>query len=90
MRIVADTPIGDVLRRHAVARTVFDNLGVEVAGAASATTLRELCRRHRLDVCQVLIRLRSAIASGVDEEDEEEDDDVDEPSGFLSARSWAI
>ena len=83
MRIVATTPVQDVLGAYPDAADVLDWYGVdpeELAGQA-ALTVRELCKTFDVELEEMLTDLQALAdedEEGEDDDDEDDDSDEDE------------
>jgi len=83
MRIVATTPVQDVLVAYPDAADVLDWYGVDPEEVEGKTlTVRELCKTFDVELEEMLTDLQALAdeddASDDDEEDEESDDDDDD------------
>ena len=78
MRIVATTPVQDVLGAYPDAADVLDWYGVDPEELAGQTlTVRELCKTFDVELEEMLTDLQ-ALADEDEEADDDEDDDDDE------------
>ena len=78
MRIVATTPVQDVLAAFPDAADVLDWYGVDPDELAGQTlTVRELCKTFDVELEEMLTDLQ-ALADEDEEGDDDEDDDDDE------------
>jgi hypothetical protein len=82
MRIVATTPVQDVLGAYPDAADVLDWYGVDPEELAGQTlTVRELCKTFDVELEEMLTDLQALAdedEEGDDDEDDDEDDDDDD------------
>jgi hypothetical protein len=82
MRIVASTPVQDVLGTYPDAADVLDWYGVDPEEIAGQTlTVRELCNTFDVELEEMLTDLQALAdedEEGDDDDDEEEDEDEDD------------
>ena len=82
MRIVATTPVQDVLGAYPDAADVLDWYGVDPEEIAGQTlTVRELCKTFDVELEEMLTDLQALAdedEEGEDDDDEDDDDDDDD------------
>ena len=79
MRIVATTPVQDVLGAYPDAADVLDWYGVDPEELAGQTlTVRELCKTFDVELEEMLTDLQALADEDEEGDDEDDDDDLDD------------